>query len=351
MYAYVFRLLLIIKTVTLIFMLKLPPRFVDIRSSGFFELFIITAALTIFLTRLYLHITGYPAIDNGVIHIAHAVWGGILMMVGYAFLLKFFGFRMHQFASLIGGIGFGLFIDELGKFITHNNDYFFARAISLIYLIFVGMIIWSWNTHRRKLSEKEYLLYALSIMQDAVMEGGVDEAKRDQALKYLRRCNQSESMVVQAMKTLAVLKITTVKPPDYWEKLKNSFDNILSRFVTARYTEFLIDMLFIIKAIATPIIIVTVLLGEPLFDTDLAILQLIATGVACGFVAAGVVKLRFSKVKAYELFIKSLLIDIFITQTFLFYRVEFSGLILLAFNIFLYIVLDAFLYRKYQDIH
>ena len=327
-------------------MLKLPPRYIDIRSSGLFKLFIITAVLTIFLTRLYLHITGYPAIDNGVIHIAHAALGGILMMIGYALMLRFFGFRMHQFASVIGGIGFGLFIDELGKFITHNNDYFFSRAISLIYLIFVGMIIWSWNTHRRKLSKKEYLLYALSIIQDAVIERGIDESNRDRALKYLRSCNQSDPMVVQSMKTVAILKITPVKSLGYWENLRNSFNDIFSRFVKSGYTEILIDTLFIIKAITIPIIVVIVLLSEPLFDTDFAILQLIATGVAGGFVAAGVLKLRFSKVKAYELFMKSLLIDIFLTQTFLFYRVEFSGLILLGFNFFLYVVLDALLSRN-----
>ena len=42
----------------------------------------------------------------------------------------------------MGGLGFGLFIDKLAKFITSDNNYFFRPAIALIYAIFVLLLLW-----------------------------------------------------------------------------------------------------------------------------------------------------------------------------------------------------------------
>jgi hypothetical protein len=36
----------------------------------------------VIVTRLFLALTGYPQIGNSVLHIAHALWGALLLLVG-----------------------------------------------------------------------------------------------------------------------------------------------------------------------------------------------------------------------------------------------------------------------------
>src|SRR5215467_702384 len=92
------------------------------------EIFFVSGVVALLLTRFYLALTGFPQLGGAGLHIAHLLWGGLLMLVALVLLLAFVGRSMQRTAALLGGVGFGLLIDEVGKFLTSSNDYFFQPA-------------------------------------------------------------------------------------------------------------------------------------------------------------------------------------------------------------------------------
>jgi hypothetical protein len=96
--------------------------------------------LTVVITRLYLMTSGYPKIGGGTYHIAHALFGGLLLVISVLLLLMSSGRRAMIWAALLSGVGLGLFIDEVGKFITSKNNYFTPVAAPIIYVVFLGVL-------------------------------------------------------------------------------------------------------------------------------------------------------------------------------------------------------------------
>src|SRR3979409_2813948 len=77
------------------------------------DTFLISAVAMILIIRLQLFLTNYPSLGGGKLHIAHLLWGGLLMMIALGMLFTLVGRRWRQPAAVIGGAGFGFFIDAL----------------------------------------------------------------------------------------------------------------------------------------------------------------------------------------------------------------------------------------------
>src|SRR3989338_10777420 len=105
------------------------------------EIFLVSAITAFLGIRFYLNLTGYPAIGGGGFHIAHMLFGGIMMMLALVIMLTFLGRHAAILSAVLGGLGFGTFIDELGKFVTKDNNYFYQPAFSIIYIIFVLLYV------------------------------------------------------------------------------------------------------------------------------------------------------------------------------------------------------------------
>jgi len=98
---------------------------------------IISAIVSVLGTRLFLEAAGYPIIGRGMWHLSHTIWGGILMIVGMFMVVSFYGRKNVRVSCAIFGVGMGMFMDEIGKFVTRDNNYFFKPTSMMIYILFL----------------------------------------------------------------------------------------------------------------------------------------------------------------------------------------------------------------------
>jgi hypothetical protein len=74
-----------------------------------------SSVATVSLVRVFLALTGYPQIGSGTLHIAHVLWGGLILYIAAILPLIYLNPRLHTVGAILSGVGVGLFIDEVGK--------------------------------------------------------------------------------------------------------------------------------------------------------------------------------------------------------------------------------------------
>ncbi|HVV25950.1 MAG TPA: hypothetical protein VHC21_02880 [Candidatus Saccharimonadales bacterium] len=332
------------------------PLYRNIYARDHLEIFLVTAISALLINRFFLHITHYPSVGGSKYHIAHMLYGGLLMLTAIVINLSFLGVRIQKLCAFIAGIGFGLFIDELGKFITRDNNYFFRPTIGLIYAIFAILyLIFNFLTRRQQLSSDEYQLNALQQLEEAVRKD-MDRYEKAATLALLARADQADPITEQLQALVRGIKPVRHAPSRYqrWQAaVKRAYD----RFWNLEGSGRLVGAVFVIEAL----IFLGVVIGNlthsfnslhelfqhyDSYSTKLLIGQLASSVVASIFAIIGAFQLRRSRLQAYEYFRRALLVNIFLTEFFTFTRIQFGALPGLAVNLALFIILRAALQQE-----
>lgn len=157
-------------------------------SGGRYVLIMLVAfAITVVGTRLYLEATGYPQIGNDTFHFAHALWGGLLLVLSALLLLVFVNRWFYTLAATLAGVGAGLFVDEVGKFITQQNDYFFPLAAPVIYVTFLLLLLVYLLARNRPSQNLRADMYEILHELEEVLEDDFSVSERAAMLERLDR--------------------------------------------------------------------------------------------------------------------------------------------------------------------
>ncbi|MHB9111662.1 MAG: hypothetical protein ACYC4D_03410 [Thermoleophilia bacterium] len=296
------------------------------------ELFLVSAVVTILVVRLFLELTGYPQVGGSVLHVAHVLWGGLLMAISIMILFTLIGRKAEALGTLAGGVGFGLFIDEVGKFVTNDNDYFFQPAVAIMYVTFVFLYLISrWFLTSNAYSETEYLVNSINEMRELPISVATEEER-----SLIHFClDKSGTGNPLAGELNQIVSGTTTsapgKPGPFLRLRKQLFDGY--RNLTAKWWFMpAIKAFFILQFIGSLGMVLTLLLDpgaifsqfEAFGFSDWAILA--STVISAIFIAMGVLSLRRSRLEAFRMFERSVLVQILVGQLFLFYKDEFSAI-------------------------
>ena len=143
------------------------------------DTFLVCAATAVILNRLVLIILGYPQIgsrDPGGIHISHSIYGGLMMLVALFAVISILMPSTRWFVAVLGGLGFGWYVDELGKYVS-NAGYLYVSALALIYVTFVVLFLVARSLASRSYGPEDAVANALESLKSAAM-GNRDDPQR-----------------------------------------------------------------------------------------------------------------------------------------------------------------------------
>jgi hypothetical protein len=320
--------------------------------AGYFETVLVSAVVTILGVRGALAISGYPQVGGGGLHIAHMLWGGLLLLVANIIMLGFIGERSRWLGALAAGVGFGLFIDELGKFITSNNDYFFQPTIGLLYIAFVLLFeLFRLLGRVRTPSRSERLANLGDALADALVGS---HAHIGRARSLVNHLDAADSGLAGAVRQ--VLDRVEPDAPSAVEPLASRAHAASDAVLGWRWFQRAVAAVFIVNALVGVLLVLGVLaLGGAIFaggfaettlarvaaEPDFAGWAQIVVVAAASFAALimtliGLARLRTSRLDGFVWLHRGVVVSLLLIQPFAFFSDQFGALWSLALNLVLW---------------
>ena len=307
---------------------------------------LISAVVMVLVTRALLQITGYPQLAHGGLHIAHILYGGVLMFGAGLLTLSYHGRAVRYTTAMLLGAGFGLFVDEAGKFLTHDNNYFYRPTVIVIYVCFLLLFYLYRALKRAEAKTPRSWLYQAFEEMEEIIETDFEPIEKAAVMESLNQAVRSghEPLATFARRLKVAVDHEPVRP-DHTPKVEEmylKFKHWLYRQTLAR--EWLVPVLagvfgiyglvslggILFRVLTDPSIAVwEKLMAEGVVPTNTNIVMfllqtLMRLGVT-GLIVVGLVKLKRDRLGALEYFYKALMVRILLGDIFTFYFEQFSA--------------------------
>lgn len=302
--------------------------------------------------------TGYPQLGVGNIHIAHELWGGLFMLLSMLGLMAYLNDGTKPYFAILGGIGFGTFIDELGKFVTSDNNYFYQPTFAIIYIIFIYLyLIFKTVQGKQKFSKDEYLINSLDKLKEVIIND-LDKQEQEEALAYLSKSNQKDPITMFLKKTFIEIKNLSSENEGVYTRIRTRLSALYFYLVKKDWFIKLIVFLFVLRAIfyflegvvdASYIVHAFVSGKLQAFTSPRNIfnsIEVVAFAVQAILIVVGALIIRRDRRLAYVYFRNAVLLSILVIQIFNFYESPLIAFFLTIGDLILFAVLSYMISRE-----
>jgi uncharacterized membrane protein len=335
------------------------------RSERYVLISLVTFALTVVALRGILELTGYAQIGNDTVHIAHVLWGGLALFAAALLLLAISNRWALGLGAVLSGGGVGLFIDEVGKFITQSNNYFTPAAAPIIYALFLATVLVYLRVRRPPGRDVRGEMYRALEQMSGVLD---HEMSRHDLNELARRLEQIQASAKgEAVRVLAasMLAFVEAERPRIVEPQPGRMQRARRVFTRSRLRAFLIfallvggvyavlDMALLAFLAVAPASGATEFLRSLVSAGELAALgdkvwfsvrAVLEGGVGVAMLAGAVLMGLRREWRGLSIAVAGLIVDLTVVNLLVFYQDQFKALIGTAVQ---YVVLVAvFSYRR-----